>query len=298
MAYDSEEESEKSYGTNSVRNDSEESEEDDRSEVASEKDEVIDLEKSEELSEDSEGSEEPPSYNCLIKFEMDYDEKDKEGKQQEKKYQVNTTGNVREYMEVWYSDGTSIEALLRETLDRLEIVSTATGGWAGLRKFNQLGYCLKGDAKEAYDDIVDRNYPNDTDKTHINYEELCRDLITTLSDHVWTGDKMHTYVSNGISYVNCQMKDSSGRPAKPNMVLARMQRLRKMGKRMHHNRGVDFMTDAQFLQAYWNIFPQEMMDWLTNDQNIDPFEPGNHRTGPARRIGRRPGRPAIASCMC
>ncbi len=80
MAYDSDEESDKSYGTNSVRDDSEESENESRSEAESEKDELIDLEKSEELSEDSEDSDERPSYDCLIKYEMDYDEKDEEGR--------------------------------------------------------------------------------------------------------------------------------------------------------------------------------------------------------------------------
>ena len=72
------------------------------------------------------------------------------------------------------------------------------------------------------------------------------------------------------------MKDGTGRPEKPSTVLTRMRRLKRLGSKMQHNHGVDFMTDAQFAAAFWGIFPQEMWDWLTNEQNKDPFEPGNH----------------------
>jgi len=66
-----------------------------------------------------------------------------------------------------------------------------------------------------------------------------------------------------------------GRIEKPTKVLARMQKIRRMGAIMHHNMGIHYMTDNQFNQAYWQIFPAVMTDWLTNDQNVDPHDVAN-----------------------
>ena len=44
---------------------------------------------------------------------------------------------------------------------------------------------------------------------------------------------------------------------------------------MHHTMGVIFMSDEQFKFAFWRIFPEKMQEWLTNDQNKDPYDRAN-----------------------
>ena len=47
-----------------------------------------------------------------------------------------------------------------------------------------------------------------------------------------------------------------------------------VGSRYQHSFGPGgISTDDKFKQVYWNIFPNTMQDWLTNDQNINPFDP-------------------------
>ena len=52
-----------------------------------------------------------------------------------------------------------------------------------------------------------------------------------------------------------------------------MRELRKHGSRLQHSFGPGgIFTDDEFKQVYWNTFPEAMQDWLTSDQNIDPFD--------------------------
>ena len=37
----------------------------------------------------------------------------------------------------------------------------------------------------------------------------------------------------------------------------------------------NIVTDAEFLQLAWNIFPRDIQSWLTNDKKIDQFNPNN-----------------------
>ena len=163
------------------------------------------------------------------------------------------------YLTVGYAFGDSTEFLMRETYDKLEQVRGATvGGWIPARRFEELSYGLKGDALGVFDEVVERDYPNPVDKTHANYEELQRRIITALSDHSWPGDKVHQFLSKQMKYMMCKMED--GNTEKPSKVLARMQKIRRMGSAMHHNMGVHYMTEVQFNQAYWQIFPSVMTD--------------------------------------
>ena len=177
-------------------------------------------------------------------------------------------------MTVGIAFGDSTEFLMCKTYERLENVNEATaGGWVPARWFEELDYAVKGDALEAFDEIDERDYPNPAEKTDANYEELQRQIITLLSDHSWPGGKIHLYLTGKIKYMNCKMED--GRIEKPTKVLSRMQKIRRMGTAMHHNMGVHYMTEVQFNQAYWQIYPSVMTDWLTNNQNVDPFDAAN-----------------------
>ena len=73
---------------------------------------------------------------------------------------------------------------MSKTYERLDNVNEAmAGGWVPARQFEELDYALKGDALEAFDEIVEKDYPNPADKTDANYEELQYQIITSLSDH-------------------------------------------------------------------------------------------------------------------
>ena len=110
------------------------------------------------------------SGKSLIGYYVDYDPKEK---QEQKSYQITRAGGMRSHMTVGIAFGDSTEFLMRETYERLENVNEATaGGWVPARQFEELDYALKGDALEAFDEIVRRDYPNLADKTDANYEEL------------------------------------------------------------------------------------------------------------------------------
>lgn len=207
----------------------------------------------------------------LIKYVPDYDTT---AKLPGTMYQVTTNGGLRSYFEVAIADGTSIELLLRETYDGLEDVRAATpAGWPAVARFRELRKCLKAGAQTAYDEIVARDYPTPADKTDANYEELRRQIITKLSDHEWPGDKLRRYIACDIKYERCKTKD--GKFRQPNSYLNRIMRLVGMGSEMHHNFGAVFMTDDEIKMAFWNSFPVKMQSWLTNEQDLDPFDPAN-----------------------
>jgi hypothetical protein len=72
------------------------------------------------------------------------------------------------------------------------------------------------------------------------------------------------------------MQDGTGRIEQPNKVLMRINRIRRMAERfMHHNHGAAFMTEDEVKHAFWHCLPDIMTDWLTNDENIDPFDPAS-----------------------
>ena len=72
------------------------------------------------------------------------------------------------------------------------------------------------------------------------------------------------------------MKDGSGRIEKPVEVLTRLDEIVRLASEMlHHERGADFLTDFERTRAFWQIFPNKMQDWLTNEQNVNPFDTNN-----------------------
>ena len=176
------------------------------------------------------------------------------------------------------SEGESVEFLMAETLAQLEEIRAASAhGWNAARRFSELGRCLKLklDAREAFDEIVQGDYPDPANKTNANYEELCKKIITKLSDHEYPGDEIMVYLNSHVKYMRCKMTDGSGRVEKPNKVLSRLQHIRNFGKAMHHNHGIDYITNVQMTMYFWNIFPQSMKNWLRDEQNIDPFDQMN-----------------------
>ena len=121
-----------------------------------------------------------------------------------------------------------------------------------------------------------REYPNAGDKTNANYEELRRQLITSMSDHVYPGEKVRTYLTKEIRYLECKMNDGTGRVEKPVKVLNRINLIKRIAATyLHHNRGAVFLNDLDLREAFWDSFPEEMQDWLNNAQRIDPFDPNN-----------------------
>ena len=84
---------------------------------------------------------------------------------------------------------------------------------------------------------------------------------------------MYTCLMTKIKYLKCEREDSQHE--EPIKVLARLQRLRKMGATMHHNHGANYISDDQFTFMFWHIFPMDMQEWLEEDQNLDPFDPAN-----------------------
>ena len=213
----------------------------------------------------------PTTISALIELHSDYDtlqvlEKDK------RTYQINTAGG-RTFMTVAYAGGKSTEFLMCETYEALDDVMTATpGGWPASRRFQELKFCLRGKARQAYDALVRQDYPTAADKTNANYIELKRKLITTLSDHTWPGNRVHYYLSIKAKYIEYKHKGSY---VTPNQFLQRMERIRSLGAEMHHTMGPVYMADLQFKSSFWNSFPESMKSWLENDQDIDPFDTAN-----------------------
>ena len=197
-----------------------------------------------------------------------------------KKFQLDHAGVGRSEMHVAYANGDSAEFLVEETFKPLEDVREAyqatVAPWDGPRRFFELKHCLRGNARSHYDSIVSRDYPNAGDKTDANYEELRRQLITAMSDHVYPGEKVRTYLTKHLKYMKCKMEDGSGRIEKPVKVLMRMEFIKKIATNfLHHERGAAFLTDFDMKQAFWDCFPISMHDWLNNEQNIDPFDANN-----------------------
>ena len=210
---------------------------------------------------------------CLIGYKPDYDVKSSFPKK--KQYQI-STGGVRNYYDVAIADGVSAEFLMTSCYDKLDdvIAVLPNPGWTGVDKFRELQLCLEGDAKSECQDLIAHDFPTDQDKNDNQaFELLKRDLITKLADHTFPGDKVHTYLSTKVQYRRCKKED--GRFEEPTKVLARLQRIRKLGARMHHNHGAAFMPDDEFTRMFWHIFPEAMKDWLVEDQNKDPFDNAN-----------------------
>ena len=212
------------------------------------------------------------SKRALIRYPMDYDPR--RPRAQPNPYQVSRAGGVRSCIYVGCAYGDSTEFLIRETYDQLDAVERAApGNWTGTRRFEELRQNLRSAALDAFDDMVARDYPDPADKTIANYEELKRQIVTKLSDHTNPGDRIFWELQGKIKFEDCKTKH--GLQEKPTIILQRMQRMRKMGGQLHHSQGAVFMTDGLFKQTYWNIFPEYMQTWLTEDQNLDPFDAAN-----------------------
>ena len=144
--------------------------------------------------------------------------------------------------------------------------------WNGSRRFEELEECLTGKALTSFKRLVRDRYSNPADKTDANYEELCMLMSTDLEGHTYPGNKIRQYVDQKVKFMNFHRED--GRRKKPTDVLRCMRELRELRSRCQHSFGPGgIFTDDEFKQVYWNIFPNTMKDWLTNDQNIDPYDP-------------------------
>ena len=128
----------------------------------------------------------------LIGYKKDFDSNDPD--LPTKYYKLKIPNSHEETVKVLEADGESTE-LLMESYDKLdELRGRVTTQWNAAERFRQLYSILKDEARDAFDEIVDRDYPNNNDKTNANYEELKRKIITQMSDHVNPGDKIVTYL--------------------------------------------------------------------------------------------------------
>lgn len=212
--------------------------------------------------------------NTVIGYKKDFDIKDPT--LEKKQFRIRVPNSHDEYVEVIMVDGESTE-LMMESFEKLdEIRNQVATVWAARERFHQLGTILTDDAKEAYDEIVADDYPNNADKTHAHYEELKKQIITKLSDHVNPGDKVCTYLESKVKYEWC--KDDDGNLVKPLVHFKRCKTLRKLGGLMHHTHQGTYFDDNRFKTCVWNHFPQEWQDWMTEEQQRDPFDVNNPLT--------------------
>ena len=210
---------------------------------------------------------------CLIGFRPDYDPTEAVAKK--KTYVITGANGVRNHYDVGKADGSSAEFLITETYEKLDEVISAipAPGWTGVDKFRELLLCLDGEAKSESVDLIARDFPNNADKNDAAaFGLLKRDLITKLAEHTYPGNRMHNYLTKKVKYVRCK---TDGRAQEPRKYLARLQRLRKMSAMMHHTQGDQFMTDEAFTRMLWDSYPDDMQEWLTDEQNQDPFDPAS-----------------------
>ena len=108
-------------------------------------------------------------------------------------------------MHVVYTTGKYTKFLIKEMFEMLEDIrkeyQATIASWDGSRRFNELMYVLRGDVCTHYDVIMTRNCPNPPNKTNSNYEELRRKLITVMSEHVYPGEKVCTYLNKNTSNI-------------------------------------------------------------------------------------------------
>lgn len=111
---------------------------------------------------------------------------------------------------------------------------------------------------------------------HNKYEKLCRRIITALADHVNPGNWARTMLMQEIHIFRCKMVGVYGNVEKPTRVLVRLERIHEITDMyLQHSQGAVYLSNNDFKNSFWNIFPPSMMNWLTNDQDIDPFDATN-----------------------
>lgn len=208
----------------------------------------------------------------LIGYKKDFDSNDPD--LPTKYYKLKIPNSHEETVKVLEADGESTE-LLMESYDKLdELRGRVTTQWNAAERFRQLYSILKDEARDAFDEIVDRDYPNNNDKTNANYEELKRKIITQMSDHVNPGDKIVTYLEQKVSYQKCK-DDKTGVLVRPVDHLKRCKIMKKYGSRMHHTQGANYFDTNRFKTCIYNHFPQDWKDWLEQQLGRDPFDVTN-----------------------
>ena len=208
----------------------------------------------------------------LIGYKKDFEANDPD--LPTKYYKIRIPNSHEESVKVLIANGESTE-LLMETFDKLdELRNRVTTPWNAGERFRQLYSILTDEARDAYDEIVARDYPNNNDKTDANYEELKRQIITQMSDHVNPGDKIVTYLEQKVSYDKC-MDPRTGVLVKPVDHLKRCKIMKKYGERMHHTHGANYFDTARFKTCIYNHFPQGWKDWLEQQVGRDPFDTTN-----------------------
>ena len=159
-------------------------------------------------------------------------------------------GGLRSNKPVGISHGGSVEFLLVQTFERLEVICRAVaGGWNGPRRIEELAECLAGKALQSFKRLVRDRCSNPADKTSANYEKLCILMSTDLGDHTYPRNKIRQYALQKLKYTNFRRADD-GRRENPTSVLCRIRELRAYGSRLEHSFGVDgILMNDEFKQA-------------------------------------------------
>ena len=128
----------------------------------------------------------------LIRYKKDFDSNNPELLR--KHYKLRIPNSYEEIVKILEANSESTELLIKsfDKLDKLWNQVTTLSNAA--EHFCQLYSILSDEARDAHNKIVNRDYPNNNNKTNANYEELRRQIITQISDHVNLGDKIITYL--------------------------------------------------------------------------------------------------------
>ena len=188
----------------------------------------------------------------LIGFLKDYHEKEP---CPTRTYQVTRAEGLHSNKPVGIDHRESTRFLLVKIFDRLEVIRHAVDArWNGPRSFEELEECLSGKAP---------------------YE-----IRRTVHVDAYGSRRPHLSKEQDLSVhgLQAQVHELPLGRRRPSQETYRRTPLHagtpQHGSLLQHLFGTNgIITDDEFKQVYWDIFPNTMQDWLTNDQNIDPFDP-------------------------
>ena len=90
--------------------------------------------------------------------------------------------------------------------------------------------------------------------------------------HPW--DHLKLYVQTRVKHLLCFNKKSVHK--RSDDFLARINKKINIGNHLDHNvAGDKLFPDEEFKLAFWSTFDDSQQNWLTDNQNMDPYDPDN-----------------------
>ena len=188
------------------------------------------------------------------------------------KYRVNDPSGQAEYL-VPLAKTNSVEFFIRETSDKLDEVATAGAGaaWPAAKRFTELGRVCKNRFLQSFRKFLAADYSTNADKTVANFKEIKKDMITDVYGTRNPGNQLKTYMQTKVKYSLCFAADT-GLRERPTDYHARLLEMVECGEAMHHSMAAELFTEDEFKLFFWNSFPDDMRNWLTNTQRMDPYD--------------------------